>query len=94
MKKTEIENQCFRSVQHLDMEDLNTFYIPNNEMIKYIMKHMFEEFKSFLDKEYDLNERHFKEGLVIHNTIRFIPESEFLNKEKNKGMRGNNEPKR
>ena len=77
-KKTDIENQTFQVMHHLSMEDLNTTYFSNNEMIKTIMKHMFEQFKSFLDKEYNLNERYFSEGLMIKNIIRFIPESTFF----------------
>jgi len=77
-KKTDIENQTFQIIHHLSVEELNTKYMPNNEMIKVIMKYMFEEFKIFLDKEYNLNERYFKEGLFIKNIIRFIPESTFF----------------
>ena len=80
MKKTDIENEVFRSVHFLGIKDLNQHYAPNNNMIKAIMGHMCEEFKAFLDKEYDLNKRYFKEGLYIHNTIRFIPETEFSNR--------------
>jgi len=46
-------------------------------MIKHIIDYMCEEFKSFLDKEYDLNERYFTEDLFMVNKIRFVPTSVF-----------------
>ena len=82
MKKTDIKNQAFQVIHHLSMGELNTQYTPNNEIVKCIIEHMCEEFKSFLDKEYDLNKRYFEEGLFIYNTIRFVPESEFLDRRK------------
>ena len=79
-KKTDIENKSFQTIHYLSIEELNTNYCHNNEIVKVIMEHMFEEFKSFLDKEYNLNKRYFHEGLFIKNIIRFIPESVFRGK--------------
>lgn len=77
MKKTEIENEVFTVTHHLGADELNTKCFSKNGMVKHIIDHMCEEFKSFLDKEYDLNERYYTEDLFIVNKIRFVPESVF-----------------
>jgi len=77
MKKTEIENEVFTVTHHLGMNELNTQCFSKNGMIKHIMDYMCEEFKSFLDKEYDLDERYFTEDLFMVNKIRFVPTSIF-----------------
>lgn len=79
-KKTKIENETFQVIHHLSLEELNTQYMQNNEMIKYIIKYMCKEFQSFLDKEYNLNKRYFPEDLFIINEIRFVPASDFFDK--------------
>jgi len=84
MKKTEIENEVFTVTHCLKMEELNTQCFSKNGMVKYIIENMCEQFKSFLDKEYDLNERYFTEDLFMVNKIRFVPTSIFYGKKVDK----------
>ena len=84
-KKTNIENMVFQSKQYLSTTDLNQSYKPSNEYIKYLIKRMYEEFKYFIDENYDVSEGFYKENIIITNKISFIPESVFqekINKEK------------
>jgi len=38
---------------------------------------MYEEFKCFIDNEFDLNKRYYHDDIIIENRIRFIPSAIF-----------------
>ena len=80
MKKTNIENMTFTSKQYLTIDDLNRAYKPSNEYVKYLVKRMYDEFKWYLDKNYDLGEGFYKENIIVTNRLTFVPESIFQKK--------------
>jgi len=76
-KKTEIENQVFYSKKFISIKELNEYWAPNNEIIKCLIGHMYEEFKCFIDNEFDLNKRYYPDDIIVENRIRFIPSAIF-----------------
>ena len=78
-KNTDIENQTFYSRKFISIKDLNEHWAPNKEIIKCLINHMYEEFKLFLDREFDLDKKYYADDIIIENRVRFIPNTMFRN---------------